>query len=213
MAPCRLTRPKVGFEPDDPADRSRLANRAARIGAERAEAQPGRERRGGAAGRAPANMGGVPRISRDSRQSVRPGRTVGELRHVQRPERHRAGGIEPPQHGRMHVRAGVPAHPRAVGDDLSGPVKHVFVGEGHAVQRSPRALSAELLVGRPRVIESAVLVDLDEGVDDRLAARDAGEQDCCDLNRRYLPVTDLVGDLDQAEAARISHRGPTSASL
>ena len=99
---CRSGRRSVGrTQADDPAQRGRLLDRAARVGAERPRREARCDRRGRAARRAARHALGVPGVARRAEGRVLGRRAHRELVHVRLAEQRQAGLLASRGNGRV----------------------------------------------------------------------------------------------------------------
>ena len=98
--PVARDRAVGGLQPDDPAERGRLADRAAGVGADRAGRQAAGDRRGRAAGGAAGDAAAVPGVEHRPVGRVLVRGAHRELVHVGLAEHAGAGVVEAPHRGR-----------------------------------------------------------------------------------------------------------------
>ena len=121
--PVARDRPVRRLEPDDPAQRGGLADRAAGVGADRPRREPRRDGGGAAARRAARDARAVPRVEHRAVAGVLVGRAHRELVLVGLAEQRRAG-VAQPRDGRRRVRRQV-----ALEDPRAGLARDVLGAE------------------------------------------------------------------------------------
>ena len=139
------------LQPDDPAQRRGLADRAAGVGADRPWRQAPGDRRGRAAGGAARNPPAVPRVAHRPVGGVLVRRPHRELVHVGLAEQPRAGVGEPANRGRRVRRPVALEDPRARGGLDALGAEEVLDRHRQAAQRlaaGRRARPARRATGR-----------------------------------------------------------------
>ncbi len=117
------------LEADDAAERGRLADRAAGVGAERERREPRRDRRGRATARAARHARRVPRVARRTVGRVLGRRAHRELVHVELAERHEAGGLAATHDGRRVRRPVALEHAGARGGRHPARAQEILVAD------------------------------------------------------------------------------------
>ena len=211
--------PVRGLEAVDPAERSRLANGAAGIGAEGEGSEAGRHRRGGAAGGAAGHPRGVPGIAGLLVTAVLGGGAHGELVHVGLADEDRSLGFEAGEGGGGEGRPIALEDPGSAGRGQALEVENVLHRHGHP-RESGRCRSRLVLPVEPAgLLERALAEDGEEGVHPRLDQGDAVEVRAGHLlgghGARRHPLPDLgSGELVQSAHQRIrgTRKSPSWAS-
>ena len=183
------------LQPDQPAQPSRVADRAAGVRAERPHHQPRRHPGARAAGRAAGEVLAVPRISRRRPGQVERRPAMGEFMRRQLAQQHRAGFIKP-GHGCSvefwHVglaSAGMPG--RA---DAGGAVD-VLQRDRNAMQWAAVAAGHDFRLRRPGLLQRQFGGHQQIGVQLRIDRLDAVEECPGQLHRRKLPPLEQLGGL------------------
>ena len=173
-----------GPQADDAAERRRVAQRAAHVGAvgerDHAGGQGGRSPAGGAA-RGTGRVGRVPGGAEDRVEGVGPG---GELGHVGLAEDDDARAPDPFHDEVVGVGHVVGEQRRAVRRPPARDVVGVLEGVRQAVQRPDRCTGGEVLVGRGRAGPGPLLVEADDRVELGVALGDPGQVQVEQLARR-----------------------------
>ena len=125
-------------QPDHAAERCRLANRAAGIGAQRRHSHSRRHRRRRTARGSAGNARQIARIVHRAVAGVLVRRAHGELVAVGLAEHDRAGGFQARHRGAVVGRNEVAQDLRAGSGAHAAHDHHVFDGDGHAGQRRQR---------------------------------------------------------------------------
>ena len=102
----------------------------------------------------PAICAAIESVAAVTKMDVVPGRTGGELRHVEDADLDRARRVEPLQHGGGGRRDLILQDLASAGGDLAGAIEHVLVGERHAVQRTAALPALEFAVTFARGVHS-----------------------------------------------------------
>ena len=124
------------FEPDDPAQRGGLADRAARVGAERPRSEAGGDGGGAAPRRTPGHARAIPRVEHRPEGGVLVGGAHRELVLVGLAQQRRARRREPRDGGGGVGRAVALEDARARLRRHAGGAEEVLDGERHAAQGS-----------------------------------------------------------------------------
>ncbi len=138
-----------GLHADDPAERGRLADRAAGVGADRAGREAARDGRRGAAGGAAGDAARVPGVEHRAVARVLVRGAHRELVHVRLAEHPRARLAQPADRRRRIGRAVALQDPRARGGRDSLGAEDVLDGDGNPAQRAIARFLGFL--GRPEV--------------------------------------------------------------
>ena len=191
------------LEPDDAAERRGHADRAGRVGADRARHDAGghrdrRPRRGAA--RDPPRCA---RIARRAEVRVQAQARVRELAQVRLADAHHPGGRQPGDHRR--VRAGrrrIASQRRARRGAYARHVDEVLPRDRHAVERPARGAGAQPRGALRRLAQRALLGQRDERAAGRGRSRERvlGERDRLELAGREPPA-ELQRGAGQAAAA------------
>ena len=159
----------------DAAQRCRLADRAAGVGAGCARCQTRRDCRRRAARGATGHRVQLPGIAHRTVEAGLVGRAHGELVHVGLAEHHRASGVELFNHRGVIGGDEAIEYPRAAGRAHAIGAEDVLVRDGHTGQRSGFAARAAR-IGSPGLGKGALGGDGDEGVQLRIEALDTRQQ-------------------------------------
>ena len=189
--PVARDAPVGGLEADDTAQRRRLADGAARVGARRGDALVGGQGRGGAAARAPGNALQVPGIAGDAEIRRLRGGAHGELVHVRLADEDGALVAQLLHHRAVIGRHEVVEDPRAAGRAVPLRALDVLERDGDAGKRLDVSL-ADLAVGLLRLLEGVFLHHRGEGVNPVLNGIDALEDVRHDLGGGDFLLFDLI---------------------
>src|SRR6185436_18398918 len=148
--------PPRRFQSDDTVERGRMAYRATRVRAERAIAGARRDGGAGSARRASAHVQRVPGVAAIAEVFVVSRRIACELRHVERSEPYRAGGLQALDDRRSDASAIVAQDLRPGGRDVALTVEEILVRERYAVQRTERRAALEQTVRGSRSLQSLI---------------------------------------------------------
>ena len=117
----------------------------------------------------------VPRVPRRAQVPVRPPAAHGELHRVGLAEDDHAGTDETFRERGGERRYALGPEPAAAGGDATLHVDEILERDGHSVQRPHRVAGVDGAIGRCRGATRIVGIDIDEGVQLRVVARDSFE--------------------------------------
>ena len=178
-------------QPDDPAERRRLLDRAAGVGAERPRCEPARDRRRRAAARASGHARRVPRVPRRPECRVLRRGAHRELVGVRLAERDEPRVLAPLRDGRV-VDGDEPLQ------DLRARCRLDPLRPDHVLERDRHALAVRLVDEREVAVQLAV------------ARVDRGAVRVPELARRRPPALEQAHGLLGGQAQRVDHASRTS---
>ncbi len=175
----------------DPAQRGRLADRAAGVGAQRRRAQARRHRRRAAAAAATGDARQIPGVMRGMKPRIFARRAHRELVHVELAEENGARVAQPGDRGRVVGRDEVFEHPRGARRRRPARAHDVLQAERHAQQRPAFAVFARRVGG--------------VGLRERLVLHEPQVCACLAVDR-LDPVIIGLGQFARRNLARIEER-------
>ncbi len=181
------------LQPDQAAKRSRIADRAAGVAAERAEHEAGGDRGARTAARAAGDMRRVPRVARRRPGQIEGRAAMGEFVGRELAHQHAAGGAQLGGRGRVARRDMTLPRFRMAGRRQPLGVVDVLEAVRNTMQRPARAARHDLGLGTLRLGQRGFGRQGDEGVELRLRLLDAGERIAHQLDRRDLLARDPAG--------------------
>ncbi len=198
--------PAVGrLDPDQPAHGRGLADRAARVGADRDRGLESGHSGRAAAAAAAGDAVGVPRVAGRPVRGVLGGRPHRELVHVGLTDDHNAGGPQLRHHSRVVRRPPALKHPAAAGRRHAARGEHVLEGQRDARKRPETLPRGPAAVDTARRGDSTVDVDVQERVDPIIDLRDPVKRGLSHLQRAEFTGGDRGGGLGGGEAADVGH--------
>ena len=200
------------LQPGQAAQRGRVADRAAGIGAERAHHQPRRDAGTRAAGRSTGEMLAVPRIACRRPGQVEGRTTVGELMRRQLAEQDGTGLMQLRDGGGVEIRDIVGARARVARRADAGGAVDVLQRERNAVHRAAIVACHDLGFRDACLIQRLVRGDQQIGVELRIDGGDAVEEGAGQRNRRKLSPLDQARGFRDGEEMQIG-RARVAASL
>ncbi len=203
--------PVRGLEAEHAICARRQSHRAAAVAAERRVHEARCDRRSRAARGSAGDVRGVPRIAAVAERLVVTGGSERELRHVQRAELQRAGGVEALEQRRGPRGRHRVAGPRSVRGNPTGTIEHVLVREQGAVECGSRIDRWQAVATRG-LRTRRLGVEAHEGIDPRLPVVDAREARIDELAARHAPGRERMHRRAQAPLAGIVHGGSARVS-
>ena len=181
-----------GFEPDDAAQRCRIADRAAGIRAKRERTKPGCNRRSGSAARAAGDALGIPRIACGAVVGVDGGRGGGEFVRQRLPEHERPGIAETSHRFGIARRHELAEEAGAVRRSNPRGFENVFHTEWNAVQRATPLSRTDFRFGALCVFQRDVRGNGEISRKIGIQCVDPSEIRVSHLDRRELPPPDVL---------------------
>ena len=184
------------FQPRDPAQPRRLADRAARVGADRHRRHVGRHACRRAATGAPRGAGQVPGIVDRAEGGVLVRSPHGKFVHVRLADDDGVGGPQPRHHLGVIRGAEAGEHLRGAGCRLVERAQRVLDGHGKPGQGAERLASLPLLVDRGGGAEGPFPVDRKESIDLAVEPFDPLEEGLGGSQGRQIALADGGDQVD-----------------
>ncbi len=178
--------PPRRLEPDHAAQRGGYADRAAGVGAQRSQAEPGSQRRARAARRASRHALCVPGVAAGAVVRVDVGHPQSDLVHVEFAEQDRPGVEQALHAGRVGFGNVILKEQRTAGGGHAGGPVQVLQRQGDAVQRPAPLASADLGLRQPGLLQGEIRGHRQVAVHQRVDPLDARQVRLGQLHGRDL---------------------------